>query len=179
VSNNCWNPYVENLHTDQNPSYKQGFHCVQGMVPLIDVHAGGAGGLQLVHDTNNDKTQEELCKRYPWVENSKSDWVELKGNDPYIGTGKLVECKAGDLILFDSRTIHGGKINDPSPAFKENNMNQLARLAMTVTMVPRDKQSAMNKERRLNAFKSRIGLTHWPQEYNKSAFGTMAMNIDK
>ena len=58
-------------------------------------------------------------------------------------------------------------------------MNKLARLAMTVTMVPRDKQSAMNKERRLNAFKSRIGLTHWPQEYNKSAFGSMAMNIDR
>lgn len=31
-----------------------------------------------------------------------------------MGTGKLVECKAGDLILFDSRTIHGGYINYPS-----------------------------------------------------------------
>ena len=81
--------------------------------------------------------------------------------------------------MWDSRTIHGGKINEPTPAFKEENMNKLARLVMTVTMVPRAQQSAMNRERRLNAFKSRIGLTHWPQEYNKSAFGTVAMNIDR
>lgn len=74
-SKNCWNPYVENLHTDQNPSYKKGFHCIQGMVPLIDVHAEGAGGLQLVPNTNNDQTQNEICERYPWVKNSKSDWV--------------------------------------------------------------------------------------------------------
>lgn len=39
-----------------------------------------------------------------------SDWVELSSKDPLIGTGKLVECDAGDLILWDSRTVHGGKI---------------------------------------------------------------------
>ena len=96
-----------------------------------------------------------------------------------IGKGKLIECKAGDLILFDSRTIHGGKINEPSQEFKDQNVNNLVRLAMTVTMVPRSKQTQMNRERRLNAFKSRVGLTHWPQEYNKSAFGTMSKNISR
>lgn len=58
-------------------------------------------------------------------------------------------------------------------------MNKLVRMAQTVAMVPRDMQSAMNRERRMNAFKQRIGLTHWPQEYNKSAFGVMAVNIDR
>jgi hypothetical protein len=55
-----WNPYVENLHIDQNPVSKKGFHCVQGMIPLIDVQEGGPGGLQVVPDTNNDKTQQEI-----------------------------------------------------------------------------------------------------------------------
>jgi hypothetical protein len=57
-SNKCWDPYVENLHIDQNPYHKRGFHCVQGMVPLLDVSSEGAGGLQVVPNTNNDKTQD-------------------------------------------------------------------------------------------------------------------------
>lgn len=48
---------------------------MQGMIPLIDVRSDGAGGLQVVPDTNNDKAQEELIVRYPWTKNSKSDWV--------------------------------------------------------------------------------------------------------
>ena len=46
------------MHIDQNPSFKKGFHCVQGMVPLIDVSKDGVGGLQVVPETNNDKVQE-------------------------------------------------------------------------------------------------------------------------
>lgn len=29
-----WMPFVENLHVDQNPHFKKGLKCVQGMVPL-------------------------------------------------------------------------------------------------------------------------------------------------
>lgn len=46
------------MHVDQNPVAKRGFHCVQGMVPLVDVRADGVGGLQIVPCTNNDKTQD-------------------------------------------------------------------------------------------------------------------------
>ena len=81
------------------------------------------------------------------------------------------------MILFDSRSIHGGKICEPSEQYKLENENKLARLAMTVTMVPRELEKPGIKQRRMDAFKSRIGLTHWPQEYNKSGFGTMARNI--
>ena len=54
---------------------------------------------------------------------------------------------------------------------------KLARLAMTVTMVPKDLASKEIRAKRLGAFESRIGLTHWPQEFNKSSFGTVAQNI--
>jgi hypothetical protein len=57
------------------------------MVPLIDVKFDGVGGLQIVPSTNNDRVQEELTSRYQFVSFSKSDWVELHGNDPYIGKG--------------------------------------------------------------------------------------------
>lgn len=54
--NPSWTPFVENLHCDQNPSLKKGFHCIQGMIPLYRVDE--IGGLMVVPDTNNDKTQE-------------------------------------------------------------------------------------------------------------------------
>ena len=75
MANKAWDPYVENLHSDQNPKSKKGFRCVQGMLPLVDVRVDGAGGLQVVPDTNNDKTQEALIERYPWVHHSNSDWL--------------------------------------------------------------------------------------------------------
>jgi ectoine hydroxylase-related dioxygenase (phytanoyl-CoA dioxygenase family) len=107
-----WKPYVENLHTDQNPARKKGFHCVQGMIPLYKVDE--VGGLAVVPDTNNDRTQDELADRYPYTEGTNSDWLELRMNDPFIGKGVLVKCQAGDLILWDSRSIHGGLILQPS-----------------------------------------------------------------
>ena len=45
------------------------------MVPLIDVSADGAGGLQVVPNTNNDETQMKLTERYPGVKHSALDWL--------------------------------------------------------------------------------------------------------
>lgn len=50
---------------------------------------------------------------------------------------------------------------------------------MTVTMVPKIYASEDIRKKRLGAFQNRIGLTHWPQEFNKSSFGTMAKNIQR
>jgi ectoine hydroxylase-related dioxygenase (phytanoyl-CoA dioxygenase family) len=68
----------------------------------------------IVPNTNNDKTQEELAARYPNTTFHSSDWLELHNNDPFIGKGVLVECEAGDLILWDSRSVHGGQVCDPN-----------------------------------------------------------------
>lgn len=54
-----------------------------------------------------------------------------------MGKGKVVECDAGDLILWDSRTVHGGKICQPDNDFKQKYKNELVRLSVTVAMVPR------------------------------------------
>lgn len=53
-----WKPHAENLHCDQNPFFKKGLHCVQGMVPLKRVRKSEVGGLMVVPNTNNDKVQE-------------------------------------------------------------------------------------------------------------------------
>jgi len=56
-----WTPEVEPVHCDQNPYKRPGFHCVQGMIPLLPV-TPQSGGLRIVPDTNNDATQEKNAR---------------------------------------------------------------------------------------------------------------------
>ena len=55
-----------------------------------------------------------LSDNYPFTTYNDSDWVELKADDQLCKKGLLVECDAGDLILWDSRVVHGGKIVEPN-----------------------------------------------------------------
>ena len=73
--NSSWTPSVENLHVDQNPSFKKGLKCVQGMIPLKRVRNNEVGGLMVVPNTNNDKTQKKLTERYPSSAVFPSDWL--------------------------------------------------------------------------------------------------------
>ena len=73
-----------------------------------------------------------------------SDWVPLKEGDQFWEKGQLVKASAGDLILFDSRTIHGGRVGTgeyPKEVKngKSNNPITLARLTLTVCMCEKDR----------------------------------------
>jgi len=43
----------------------------------------------------------------------------MSSKDPHLtetlNCAKLIEAQPGDLILWDSRTIHGGLVGTPSP----------------------------------------------------------------
>ena len=88
-----------------------------------------------------------------------------------MGTGQLIECEAGDLILWDSRTVHGGKICSPSEEFQNTHQNDFVRLSLTVTMLPRSSASEEVLEQRKIAFMNRTGHTHWANETKKSGMG--------
>lgn len=77
-------------------------------MPLYKVDE--VGGLAVVPDTSDDHTQTVLETRYPMTTMTGSDWLELNKSDPFIGKGVLAKCDAGDLILWDSRAVHGGLI---------------------------------------------------------------------
>ena len=79
------------------------------MIPLYDV-TSETGGLQVIPDTNTDEIQKHLQLNYPNAMSHNDDWVRLSEGDSLQGKGTLVTCSAGDLILWDSRTIHGGLI---------------------------------------------------------------------
>jgi ectoine hydroxylase-related dioxygenase (phytanoyl-CoA dioxygenase family) len=90
------------------------------MVPLLDVDER-TGGLEVVPDTNNEIGQKHLVTQYPKVIENPSDWVPMKEGDQFWGKAQLVLAKAGDLILFDSRTIHGGRVGTGEYSEEEKN----------------------------------------------------------
>ena len=73
-------------------------------------------------------------------------------------------ASAGDLILWDSRTVHGGKVGAGPAGSGGAETAELARLSVTVCMTPRAWASDQVLEIRRNAFASGQVLTHWPHE---------------
>jgi len=164
-----WTPSVERLHCDQNPVAKRGFHCVQGMIPLLPV-TEQTGGLQVIPDTNTDEMQEYLRETYPGTKHG-SDWCELRHNDKYIGKGTLLTAGPGDLILWDSRLIHGGHVgNHPSTADPDSPPT-LARLSLTVCMAPASRATPRVLNDRRMAVQKGWTLTHWPYESRRQSMG--------
>jgi len=156
-------PVTEGLHLDQNPdpdpkrkSYK-GRSSVQGMVVLYDV-TEEIGGLEVVPRSHLEESQKRLSKYHWWW---WTDWCVLGDSYPLQGKGKLVHAKAGDLILWDSRTVHGGWVGDGKV---ETVPKTLARLAVPVCMTPKAWAEPRALKERKNAFAYGNVLSHWPHE---------------
>lgn len=169
----AWLPKNTKLHTDQNHDTKRGFHCIQGMLVLEDIDER-IGGFEAVPDTANIKTQEYFSKA---LGKKRGDFVPIpKGllKDPFFKKKNgLIKAKAGDLILFDSRTVHGSVIG---PGYKSSadsplSLDQFARLAFCVCMTPRAKAPSSIIQQRQEAFKLGLGTTHWPYEFNTTKPG--------
>ena len=85
----------------------------------------------------------ELLERHPaWTERPRQDFCALHPSDPLQGEEVLVPLMPGDLLLWDSRLVHGAKVG--SNYFSDGEGVDpaiLARASMLVTMGPRDKAS--------------------------------------
>ena len=79
------------------------------------------------------------------VDRINGDFVRLPENVQNLpcfkNKSRLVKAKAGDLILFDSRLIHGGVVGPGYASAKESPLTneQFARFAFTVCMAPLSK----------------------------------------
>lgn len=93
-------------HVDQNAlkgPERQGKVCVQGLVTLYDAtpHTGGLCVIPRSH-----LQHDAFCQRAPNA-SVLGDFVPIEVTDSVFETdGVLVGAKAGDLVLWDSRTIH-------------------------------------------------------------------------
>jgi len=151
-------PSSSRLHVDQNPAFRPGFQCVQGMLPMYPV-TPGVGGTVLV--PRSHLQQENLLKLYPhWAKVEKDYCVLDKGirKDPLQNQAVLIPLEPGDLLLWDSRLVHAGSVgacSDPS---------ELARGSLCVCMGPRERASQEVLQKRREALDEGWGFSHWPWE---------------
>ena len=138
------------------------------MVPLFAV-SPDIGGLQVIPRSHLREAREKLKKRLPHLER-RGDWCVVPG--PHEVEPLLIICDAGDLILWDSRTVHGGKVGTgfSSPA-------RPARLSVTVAMTKRERASKHVLNARRRAFIEGFNHNHTPHEAGDSA-GTVRGMVD-
>eukprot|EP01121_Diplochlamys_sp_Union-15-3_P020787 TRINITY_DN8209_c0_g1_i4.p1 TRINITY_DN8209_c0_g1~~TRINITY_DN8209_c0_g1_i4.p1 ORF type:complete len:318 (+),score=51.19 TRINITY_DN8209_c0_g1_i4:37-954(+) len=156
--NSAWTPRTEGLHIDQNPFSKPDKCCVQGMVCLYEV-TEGTGGLEVVPRSHTKESQDLLRATSPRL-NGIGDFCIIMPRSKVITHRKLILAQPGDLILWDSRTIHGGKVGTGGNSTKENPV--LARMSQTVCMLPRHTASKDVLEVRREGFEKGYGFSHWP-----------------
>jgi hypothetical protein len=104
-ANPLWKTKGGWFHLDQNAQLTRGLRSVQGLVSLKDQHEG-TGGLVVLPGSH--KFHDAVCARMPA---SRREFVRLRRDDPVfseasVGVPTLVTCRAGDLIVWDSRTVH-------------------------------------------------------------------------
>jgi len=88
--------------------------------------------------------------------------------NPAIEGAMLVVCKAGDLILWDSRTIHCNTPACTSPP-AAGSVPELVRAVGYVCMTPRRWASCSTLRARRRAFAAGVGSTHWPHDFKPTA----------
>lgn len=99
-------------HVDQNARETgSNFECVQGLIALTDCNSDTGG---LVVCPRSHLRHEELSSRVFADPGEWTDFVLVPWHDAIICENApiLVQCKRGDLIVWDSRTVH---CNSPAP----------------------------------------------------------------
>ncbi|CAF3110099.1 unnamed protein product [Rotaria sp. Silwood2] len=163
-----WKTSSSWYHCDQNPFKKPDRCSIQGLVSLTDSDES-TGGFVVVPDSH--KYFSELKSRTK--ERLWGDYVTIRNQDPLLEKlhPRLVKCKAGDLIVWDSRSIH---CNTPAIVNKEkNNQSELLRIVAYICMSPlsmfvpeMDEFKTLEEFRQLREqyVRDKATCTHWPLE---------------
>lgn len=145
-------------HIDQSP-FRRGLHCVQGIINLstsgpedggLMVYPGSHKLTQEFFDTQTDKATWTK-KDYYHYEKEQLEWFKNKGLKPL-----KIEADYGDLILWDSRTIHYGS--------EPNELGKTIRTVIYATYTPAKMASEEALKVKAEIFEKFGGTTHWPHD---------------
>lgn len=168
-------------HVDQNSTkgpQRQGRVTIQGLVTYYDATAE-TGGLCVIPGSHH--YHNELCERVPSAK-AKIDFVSVPVTDPILRSAEpvLVCAQAGDLILWDSRTVHcntpalsmanhhrdllnkGNSTAAVDPTSSATSPPDLLRLVAYVCLSPVSHASPDILFQRKQAFLHRLGTSHYP-----------------
>ncbi len=155
-------------HVDQNPTRKPGFECVQGLVNLLPTSTA-TGSTVLLPRSHLEFPR--LAERYADSPRMRSgeDFISLGADDPLIDAAAppplCAHLEPGDLLLWDSRTVHcstPGVLDARAPPPPSN---RLLRAVAFVCMTPRNRASEAVLRSRKEALMNGVTTTHWPHHY--------------
>mmetsp|Transcript_5229 Transcript_5229/g.8056 ORF Transcript_5229/g.8056 Transcript_5229/m.8056 type:complete len:351 (-) Transcript_5229:175-1227(-) len=152
-ANGMWKTSSGWFHVDQGRTLR-GLQCVQGLVTLYDATeaTGGFCAIPKSHLCHDELVNEAASNDKNFVR-VPHDFAALNGPQ------HLITCKAGDMILWDSRTIH---CNTPAITPPTTPENELLRMVGYVCMTPSSKASKEVIENRIAIYERGLGTTHWP-----------------
>jgi hypothetical protein len=151
------------FHIDQHPIGRPGKQCVQGLVNLLPTSPATGGNVIIpgTHKTFHKipEVYEQRISRLP----TEVDHFRYPVEDPILKTEKALMChmEAGDLLLWDSRTIHcsSPSLETPAPS------PELMRAASLVCMMPRAKSNERVIAQRKAAVDACISTTNWSDKF--------------
>ncbi|CAF3572970.1 unnamed protein product [Adineta steineri] len=162
---NPWKTEGANWHVDQSPVTKPDRVCVQGIINLLPADET-TGGLMVIPGSHN-RFHELLSI---WKKTGNNSKIPLYHEILQEGYGLLIHAQPGDLLLWDSRTVHCNTPsfvtprqqplnNDPIPSL----LRMISYVCMTPLAFAENPDELIN--RRLDAFCYRLTTSHWPHEY--------------
>jgi hypothetical protein len=142
------------LHCDQSFT-RNNFECAQSWITGYDVHEDDATLLFL----EKSNLYHEDFKNHFNID-KKDDWYQLKEEEIKFYkdkgcTEKRISCPAGSMVLWDSRTIHCG--SEPI----KGRQHKTFRNVSYICMMPRDKATKANIDKKIKAFDNLRTTTHW------------------
>jgi len=151
------------LHIDQHPITRPGLQCVQGAVSLLPT-APSAGGNILIPGSHKwftgipEKYADRLGKLPAWLDHFRFpvDDPRLKETPPI-----MAHMEAGDMMLWDSRTVHCSSPGLEPPAAINPSKPGLIRAASLVCMMPKSKANDEVIAKRRAAVETVTSTTNW------------------
>jgi len=159
------------MHCDQS-FLRNNLECYQAWVTGFDVADGDATLAILEGSHKLHKEFADSVLKTP----TNSEWSKLKEEEEawYKEKGcqrKSIKCRAGDMVLWDSRTIHCGQ----GPLKKRSLKN--FRHVVYVCMTPKKMTNDRVLKKRISAFEKRRMTTHMP--YKCKLFGLKPQTYGK
>lgn len=147
------------LHCDQRYTDSE-FHTAQSWITATDVNDGDA---TLLCIPGSHKMHKEAGIEFGYTSRN-DDWTKLSPDQLkfYLDKGSQpvgIRCKAGSMVLWDSRTIHCGM--EP---VREGSCDR-RRFVGYVCMQPRKACDAKTLARRIVAFETRRTASHSPTRF--------------
>jgi len=143
-------------HVDQGRA-KQGRHAVQGFVSLTPANSR-TGGLTVV-----PRSHLRFAEIVEDQQNPNIDYCTVQSYCPVFQdvSRRLVCCEPGDLVLWDSRTVHA---NAPAPETPSAPADKLLRAVGYICMTPKSFAPDDVLIGRRSAYEHRFSTSHWPHK---------------